>query len=117
MGKVAPTRFEKEKKLKLITAETPFYGESGGQIGDIGTLETARGDVVAILDAQKPQPSLIVHRGRVVRGAVQVGDRVRLVIDAPRRNATRLKSFCHPYLACSVTRGVGTARYARRDRS
>jgi len=78
------------EEVEIITAETPFYGESGGQVGDTGRLETARGDVVEILDTQKPQPSLIVHRGRVVRGAIQVGDRVRLIIDAERREATRL---------------------------
>jgi alanyl-tRNA synthetase len=78
------------EEVEIVTGETPFYGESGGQVGDTGTLETARGDRVEIFDTQKPQPSLIVHRGRVVRGAIQVGDRVRLVIDSNRREATRL---------------------------
>jgi alanyl-tRNA synthetase len=78
------------EEVEIVTAETPFYGESGGQVGDIGRMETARGDVVEIVDTQKPQPSLIVHRGRVVRGAVQAGDRVRLTIDPERREAIRL---------------------------
>jgi len=78
------------EEVEIVTAETPFYGESGGQVGDMGQMETARGDLVEIFDTQKPQPSLIVHRGRVVRGAIQTGDRVRLVIDAERREATRL---------------------------
>jgi alanyl-tRNA synthetase len=76
--------------VEIVTAETPFYGESGGQVGDVGRMETTRGDLVEILDTQKSQPSLTVHRGRVVRGAVQAGDRVRLMIDAERREATRL---------------------------
>jgi alanyl-tRNA synthetase len=78
------------EEVEIVTAETPFYGESGGQVGDFGRMETARGDMVEIFDTQKPQPSLIVHRGRVVRGAIQVGDRVRLMIDTERREATRL---------------------------
>jgi alanyl-tRNA synthetase len=78
------------EEVEIVTAETPFYGESGGQVGDTGKIETARGGLVEIFDTQKPQPSLIVHRGRVVRGAIQTGDRVRLVIDAERREATRL---------------------------
>ncbi len=78
------------EEVEIVTAETPFYGESGGQVGDIGRMETARGDVVEIVDTQKPQPSLIIHRGRVVRGAVQAGDRVRLMIDPERREAIRL---------------------------
>lgn len=95
------------EEVEIITAETPFYGESGGQIGDIGALETARGDVVEILDTQKPQPSLIVHRGRVVHGAVQVGDRVRLVIDAPRRNATRLNHSATHLLHAALREVLG----------
>ncbi len=76
--------------LDLITAETPFYGESGGQVGDTGTIRTSRGDLIEVLDTLKPQPSLIVHKGRVVQGAVQTGDAVQLSIDAPRREAIRL---------------------------
>ncbi|MBI3797957.1 MAG: alanine--tRNA ligase [Deltaproteobacteria bacterium] len=78
------------EEVEIITAETPFYGESGGQVGDVGRLETPRGDLVDIFDTQKPQAAVVVHRGRVVRGAIQVGDRVRLTIDAERREATRL---------------------------
>lgn len=76
--------------VDLITAETPFYGESGGQVGDTGTIRTSRGDLIEVLETLKPQPSLIVHKGRVVQGAVQIGDSVQLSIDAPRREAIRL---------------------------
>ncbi len=76
--------------VDLITAETPFYGESGGQVGDTGTIRTGRDDLIEVLDTLKPQPSLIVHKGRVVQGAVQTGDAVHLSIDAPRREAIRL---------------------------
>ena len=76
--------------VDLITAETPFYGESGGQVGDTGTIRTGRGDLIEVLDTLKPQPSLIVHKGRVVQGAVRTGDAVHLSIDAPRREAIRL---------------------------
>ena len=76
--------------VDLITAETPFYGESGGQVGDAGTIRTSRGDLIEVLDTLKPQPSLIVHKGRVMQGAVKTGDIVHLSIDAPRREAIRL---------------------------
>jgi alanyl-tRNA synthetase len=78
------------EEVEIVTAETPFYGESGGQVGDTGRIETSRGDIVEVFDTQKPQSFLVVHRGRVRRGAIQVGDRVRLVIDAERREAIRL---------------------------
>ena len=76
--------------VDLIVAETPFYGESGGQVGDTGTIRTGRGDLIEVLDTLKPQPALIVHKGRVVQGAVQTGDAVHLSIDTPRREAIRL---------------------------
>ena len=76
--------------VDLITAETPFYGESGGQVGDTGTIRTSRGDLIEVLDTLKPQPSLVVHKGRVVQGAVHTGDSVQLSIDALRRAAIRL---------------------------
>ncbi|TMA55841.1 MAG: alanine--tRNA ligase, partial [Deltaproteobacteria bacterium] len=96
------------EEVEIVTAETPFYGESGGQVGDTGKLETARGDVVEILDTQKPQPSLTVHRGRVVRGAIQAGDRVRLTIDAERRNATRLNHSATHILHSALREILGT---------
>ncbi len=78
------------QEVEIITAETPFYGESGGQVGDIGKIETSRGDLIQILDTKRPHPSLIVHTGRVVQGAVRKGDTVQLSIDAGRREAIRL---------------------------
>ena len=74
----------------IVTEETPFYGESGGQVGDIGTIETERGDRLEVLETFRPGPDLIVHRARVVRGVLAPGDRVRLQIDEPRREQVRL---------------------------
>lgn len=96
------------EEVDIITAETPFYGESGGQVGDTGTLETERGDLVEIVDTQKPQPFLTVHRGRVRRGAIQVGDRVRLTIDAARRDATRLNHSATHIVHSALREILGT---------
>ena len=78
------------EEIDLLTAETPFYGESGGQIGDRGTITTTRGDIIEIIDTQHPTPQLTSHRGRVKKGRVQVGDKVRLVVDRQHRQKTML---------------------------
>jgi alanyl-tRNA synthetase len=75
---------------EVITDRTPFYGESGGQIGDTGRLTGSGGHVEAeVLDAQRPVPALIVHRVKVTRGTLRVGDAVLLSVDGERRTAIR----------------------------
>jgi alanyl-tRNA synthetase len=75
-------------KVELVFAETPFYGESGGQLGDQGTIETETG-LVEIHDTRKPLPGLWVHVGTVKHGEIHEGRLGTLIIDNERRNATR----------------------------
>jgi alanyl-tRNA synthetase len=107
-GEARTNAIREGEEVEIIVAETPFYGESGGQVGDTGRLETSQGDTVEILDTQKPQPNLIVHRGRVTRGAIQTGERVRLVIDKTRRNATRLNHSATHILHSALREILGT---------
>ena len=74
--------------VEIITAETPFYGESGGQVGDTGAI-VGKGFSITVTDTKKPVNDLITHACRVDAGSVSVGDEAELVPDMARRDATR----------------------------
>ena len=77
-------------ELEFVVDDTPFYAESGGQIGDIGRATGVEGDVeIDVSDTHKPTGDVHVHRGKLVRGALRVGQRLRLTIDVERRDAIR----------------------------
>jgi len=69
----------------ILTNQTPFYAESGGQVGDQGMLTTEAGSKVQITDTLKKVASLHVHVGKVIKGQLKVGDAVKLDVDAQRR--------------------------------
>jgi alanyl-tRNA synthetase len=105
-GNGKPEAVEGEE-IDVITAETPFYGESGGQVGDRGTIQTARGDIIEVTDTQHPTPQLTVHRGRVKKGRIQVGDAVRLVVDPRFRRRTMLNHSATHILHAVLRRELG----------
>jgi len=94
-------------EIDLLTAETPFYGESGGQVGDRGVIRTTRGDLIEISDTQHPTPQLISHRGKVVKGRVQVGDKVELQVDGKHRRKTMLNHSATHILHAVLRRELG----------
>ncbi|TPW36663.1 alanine--tRNA ligase [Oecophyllibacter saccharovorans] len=75
-------------EVTIVLNQTPFYGESGGQIGDRGQL-TAPGLKVEITDTQKQAGDLIVHHGHVTEGTLRPGLTVRAEIDHQRRARVR----------------------------
>jgi len=93
--------------VDVIAAETPFYAESGGQVGDRGWIETAAGTLVEVLDTQHVAPGVTAQRGAVRRGAIAVGDRVRLRIDAERREAARLNHSATHLVHAALRRRLG----------
>jgi len=95
------------EEIELLTAETPFYGESGGQVGDRGAITTARGDLVEVIDTQHPTPQLTAHRGRVKKGRIQVGDKVQLAVDARHRQRTMLNHSATHVLHAVLRKELG----------
>jgi alanyl-tRNA synthetase len=74
--------------VAIIVNQTPFYGESGGQIGDTGTI-SGEGFEIAITDTQKKADGLFVHVGKVKSGTVKIGAEVELDVNHARRTALR----------------------------
>ncbi|MGA0709092.1 MAG: alanine--tRNA ligase [Ilumatobacteraceae bacterium] len=77
-----------DELLDVVLDTTPFYAESGGQVGDTGTITTETGSLV-VLDTTFALPGLRRHRCRVESGTVMPGQRARAEIDVSARNATR----------------------------
>ena len=77
------------EQIEILTDTTPFYGESGGQAGDIGSI-SADGLKVDIIETRKPLPELIVHVGKVTEGALEIGQDVQLSVDTTARQSTAL---------------------------
>ena len=75
--------------VTLLTNQTPFYGESGGQTGDAGRIWMPEGLEFTVETTSKPLGRLHAHQGRVAKGGVKVGDAVHLKIDAERRDRIR----------------------------
>ncbi len=70
--------------VEVFLDSTPFYAESGGQIGDTGTISTANGNVW-VEDTQKPMEGAIAHLGTVVTGQIRTGEKATAAVDAKRR--------------------------------
>jgi alanyl-tRNA synthetase len=74
--------------VEVFLDRTPFYAESGGQVGDTGTLTTSTG-TIEVLDTTYALPGLVRHAGRLVDGSVTEGQDLTAAIDAERRDAIR----------------------------
>ena len=91
----------------IIVNQTPFYGESGGQVGDTG--EIISGDFkFEISDVQKKLGDLFVHYGKVKSGSIKIKDNVEMKIDVERRNNIRAYHSATHLLHESLRRVLGT---------
>ncbi len=93
-------------EVEVITNQTPFYGESGGQVGDQGTISNFKCKI-NIQDTQKKIGDLFVHYGTVQKGSFAVGDNVNLEINFQKRNNARANHSATHLLHESLRRTLG----------
>jgi len=94
--------------VDVLLNQTPFYGESGGQIGDTGKLTTLKGFTGEVEDTSKPLGKLHVLRTKVVAGELSVGETVHQRVDAERRDRVRANHSATHLLHAALRRHLGT---------
>jgi alanyl-tRNA synthetase len=95
------------EEVDFATDVTPFYGESGGQAGDIGT-GAGKGFKLQILSTRKPYADAIVHRAKVAEGTVSEGQTVDLVVDERARRRTQGNHTATHLLQAALRKTLGT---------
>ncbi|MFM6932509.1 MAG: alanine--tRNA ligase [Novosphingobium sp.] len=93
--------------VTVVTNQTPFYGESGGQSGDAGTITGANGLKLTVADTGKPLGRLHAHNGTVDTGSISVGDTIKLDIDVERRDAIRANHSATHLLHAALRNRLG----------
>ena len=94
--------------VEILVNQTPFYGESGGQIGDTGKLTTLKGFEGEVEDTKKPLGRLHVLRTKVIAGELRVGDPVHQKVDSERRDRIRANHSATHLLHAALRHRLGT---------
>ncbi|MQP65573.1 alanine--tRNA ligase [Niveispirillum sp. SYP-B3756] len=98
---------EAGQDVLVVTNQTPFYGESGGQVGDAGLMISAKGAEVTVRDVQKKLGAVFAHVASVTKGTLAVGDAVELKVDGGRRGAIRANHSATHLLHEALRRRMG----------
>ncbi len=93
-------------EVEIITNQTPFYGESGGQVGDQGYIFSSECKI-KINDTQKKMGDLFVHYGKIEKGTISTGQSVNLEIDVLKRNNSKANHSATHLLHESLRRTLG----------
>ncbi|MFC3101153.1 alanine--tRNA ligase [Altererythrobacter lauratis] len=100
-------RADSGQDVVVITNQTPFYGESGGQTGDTGRITGDKRLELEVVDTSKPLGRLHAHHGRITHGSVEVGDTVHLKVDAERRDRIRANHSATHLLHAALRNRLG----------
>jgi alanyl-tRNA synthetase len=100
-------RARQGEEVQLLLNQTPFYGESGGQVGDAGKLTSLNGFEADVQDTSKPLGRLHALHAKVVKGEVAVGETVHQSVDGARRDATRANHSATHLLHAALRHRLG----------
>jgi alanyl-tRNA synthetase len=93
--------------VTILVNQTPFYGESGGQMGDAGVISSLGGFKAVVGDTSKPLGRLHAHQAQVEAGTIRVGDTVHLAVDVERRDALRANHSATHLLHAALRNHLG----------
>jgi alanyl-tRNA synthetase len=94
-------------EVTILTNQTPFYGESGGQMGDAGKASNDSGFAAEISDTSKPLGRLHAHKAKVSAGTIKVGDAIHLAVDVSRRSKLRANHSATHLLHAALRNRLG----------
>ena len=92
--------------IEILVDRTPFYGESGGQVGDSGKAFNENVQI-ELLDTVKPLPELIVHKAKITTGSIATGDSLMMLVDKTTRNDTALNHSATHLLHAALKKVLG----------
>ena len=93
--------------VAIVVNQTPFYAESGGQMGDAGRIEGADGAITTVSDTQTRAGDVFAHAARIEAGNLRVGDHVRMIVDGPRRARLRANHSATHLLHAALRNRLG----------
>jgi alanyl-tRNA synthetase len=93
---------------EIVLDYTPFYAESGGQVGDVGVIAGPTNELATVLDTYSPAQGLIVHKIKVEKGSFKVGDTVSADVDVEKRDATRRNHTATHLMHAALREVLGT---------
>jgi len=95
-------------EVRIVTNQSPFYAESGGQVGDTGIFQTASGTQVTITDTKKIAGKLWAHIGKITKGSLSVSDAVEMRVDVKRRQSVEANHSATHLLHEALRQVLGT---------